>query len=286
MSRFDFAWVDVFATKPLTGNQLAVFKNAQFIPEELLLPLARELNLAEIVMLYPKAADQSWPIRIFTAAREIRFAGHPIMGAAFVASQLDMEAKDDIVLIETGGEKIEVLVSPTPSGGFHGNMVQPLPRIASVAKYHQNILAALGLVDSLLPIDIYDNGLRHVHVFLEDPNEVASLKPNLQLLSTCEIDTVCCFSRRGSDWVARVFIPDPDDPVPEDPATGSSAGPLSYHLARYRVIDYGDEVNIYQGEFIKRPSRLTASTQLDESGRPRISVRGDGFIIGEGHIDL
>src|ERR671937_2345606 len=81
---FRYTVVDVFTDKALAGNQLAVFTDATDIPEELLQPLAREMAFSETVFVYRPEADGHVRIRIFTPTLELPFAGHPILGTAFV----------------------------------------------------------------------------------------------------------------------------------------------------------------------------------------------------------
>src|ERR1700730_4996406 len=75
---------DVFTDRPLTGNQLAVFTEAERIPAEHFQALARELNLAETVFALPAESGGDVRIRIFTPTTELPFAGHPVLGSAFV----------------------------------------------------------------------------------------------------------------------------------------------------------------------------------------------------------
>jgi trans-2,3-dihydro-3-hydroxyanthranilate isomerase len=79
-----FVIADVFTDRPFAGNQLAVFTDATKIAEEDLQPLAREMNFSETVFVYPGRGDGHAAIRIFTPQRELPFAGHPVLGAAFV----------------------------------------------------------------------------------------------------------------------------------------------------------------------------------------------------------
>jgi trans-2,3-dihydro-3-hydroxyanthranilate isomerase len=81
---FRYVVADVFTDVPLAGNQLAVFTDAREIPEEQLQPLAREINFSETVFVYPPTAEGHVRIRIFTPDLEIPFAGHPVLGTAFV----------------------------------------------------------------------------------------------------------------------------------------------------------------------------------------------------------
>src|SRR5262245_66023406 len=82
----DFRYVicDVFTDRPLAGNQLAVFTDARALPERWLQPLAREINFAETVFVYPPASGGHARIRIFTQMQELPFAGNPILGTALV----------------------------------------------------------------------------------------------------------------------------------------------------------------------------------------------------------
>src|SRR5438477_10445623 len=84
--RFRYVVCDVFTDTPLAGNQLAVFTDAREIPESQLQALAREMAFSETVFVFPpskrEAADVR--IRIFTPRTELPFAGHPILGSAFV----------------------------------------------------------------------------------------------------------------------------------------------------------------------------------------------------------
>src|ERR687888_311302 len=79
-----YSVVDVFTDRPLAGNQLAVFTDATDIPEELLQPLAREMAFSETVFVYRPEGDGHVRIRIFTPSSELPFAGHPVLGTAFV----------------------------------------------------------------------------------------------------------------------------------------------------------------------------------------------------------
>src|SRR3954465_5465307 len=84
MGTFRFVVADVFTDVPFAGNQLAVFTDAREIPEARLQPLAREINFSETVFVYPAAGDGHARMRIFTPVLELPFAGHPVLGTAFV----------------------------------------------------------------------------------------------------------------------------------------------------------------------------------------------------------
>src|SRR3954463_10448941 len=105
MPTFRYVLADVFTDRPLAGTGLAVFTDARDIPEDKLQPLAREMNLSETVFVLPREGDGHARVRIFTPTNELPFAGHPILGTAFVlASPLQL----DEIRLETGAGVVPV----------------------------------------------------------------------------------------------------------------------------------------------------------------------------------
>ena len=79
--------VDVFTNTPLQGNPVAVFTGAAGLSAEAMQGAAREMNLSESVFVVDGRSDPGGydaHIRIFTPALELPFAGHPVLGTAFV----------------------------------------------------------------------------------------------------------------------------------------------------------------------------------------------------------
>ena len=91
----------------LEGNPLAVFTDARGIPDALLLSLAREMHLSETVFCYPARGTGHVRIRIFTPRHELPFAGHPVLGTAFVlAAPLQLPE----IVLETGVGPVPVRI--------------------------------------------------------------------------------------------------------------------------------------------------------------------------------
>jgi len=286
VSAYRYEICDVFTETPLAGNPLAVFVDAREIPEGRLLPLAREINYSETVFAYPPAAGGHARIRIFTPAHELPFAGHPVLGAACVlAAHLGSAALDgDTIRLETGRGTVPVRLGRTTGGIVFGWMSQPLPTVAPFAA-SDRLLAALGVAASTLPVEAYDNGVRHVYVGLDTADAVARLTPDLSaLLRVAPDHGVNCFAGEGRAWKTRMF--GPAYGVSEDPATGSAAGPLAVHLGRHARVPFGQEIDIAQGVEIGRPSRLHARA-FEEQGRvTRVEVGGSAVVVGEGEFRL
>jgi trans-2,3-dihydro-3-hydroxyanthranilate isomerase len=278
---FRYMVADVFTDTPLAGNALAVFTDAREIPEAQLQPLARELNLSETVFVLPPEGDGHARIRIFTPAAEIPFAGHPTLGTAFVlAAPLQLQE----ITLETRAGHVSVRLERDGPRIVFGWMSQPLPT-SEPFPHEREILDALGVARSELPVEVYDNGIKHLYVALGSEDEVAALAPDLSRLS--RFDAVLgfnCFAGAGGRWKTRMFAP--GGGVSEDPATGSAAGPLALHLARHGRIDFGDEIQISQGAEINRPSTLHARVEGTADRVERVEVGGSAVVVARGEFKL
>jgi len=274
--------VDVFTDVPLQGNQLAVFTDAAALPGETLQPLARELNLSETVYVLAPEQGADARIRIFTPTAELPFAGHPVLGTAIV---LGIERGLEHVALETGAGIVPVALGQGGGGADArtgcGSMVQPVPTWQPFERAPE-LLAALGVESSGLPVEMYANGPRHVYVELVSEDAVAALSPDLRALAALGEFGVSCFAGAGARWKSRMFAPALG--VPEDPATGSAAGPLALHLARHGRIAFGEEIEIRQGVELARPSRLRARASGSADAVERVEVAGSAVIVASGEF--
>jgi trans-2,3-dihydro-3-hydroxyanthranilate isomerase len=255
--------IDVFTEVPLQGNQLAVFTDATALQIATMQPLARELNVSETVFVFGPAQGGDARIRIFTPAVELPFAGHPVLGTAIV---LGIERGLEQVTLETGAGRVPVVLRRGEGGADartgYGSMLQPIPTWERYER-EAELLDALGVSGSGLPVEAYVNGPRHVYVELDSEQEVAALSPDLQALAA-----------------------PPGLGVPEDPATGSAAGPLAVHLARHGRIAFGEEIEIRQGVEVARPSLLRARATGSAEALERVEVAGSAVIVASGEFVL
>jgi trans-2,3-dihydro-3-hydroxyanthranilate isomerase len=283
MRTFGFVIADVFTDVPLAGNQLAVFTDATEIPEHELQRLARELNFSETVFVYRPAADGHARVRIFTPRNEIRFAGHPILGTAFVLGQ-PLQLGE--IRLETGSGTVSVALEREGAKIVFGRMAQPVPTWETRGPSEQaSLLAAVGVESSLLPVEVYDNGLRHAFVALDSPEAVAAVEPDLAALARLDdIFAVNCFAGSGLAWKTRMFAP--GDGMPEDPATGSAAGSLAVHLARHGGTSWGEELELSQGAEVGRPSTLYARAEGSGDRVERVEVGGSAVVVARGEFRL
>jgi trans-2,3-dihydro-3-hydroxyanthranilate isomerase len=278
---FRYVVADVFTDTPLAGNPLAVFTDARRLDDDEMQRLARELNLSESVFVLPADAGGHARIRIFTPSIELRFAGHPTLGSAFV---LAGPLQTPEIRLETPMGIVPVALEREHDRLVFGRMQQPLPSWEPFGEA-EALLAALRVERSELPVEHYDNGARFVYVALGSEEEVRTLRPDVSALSDVPgLLGVSCFAGSGPRWKVRMFAPGAG--VVEDPATGSAAGPLAVHLARHGRIGFGDEIEISQGAEIGRPSTLYARADGSAEELERVEVGGSAVIVARGEFRL
>ncbi len=273
---------DVFTDVPLHGNQVAVFGDAEGLSAELMQRTARELNLSETVFVLAPGDDGQCDahIRIFTPAIELPFAGHPVLGTAFILGE---HLGLDNIRLRTANGVVPVALERRDGAVAFGLMAQPVPTWTTFERADE-LLAAVGVELSGLPIEVYDNGPRHTFVQLPDEASVVALAPDIGALGRFGQVGVSCFAVTPEYVKARVFAPGLG--VAEDPATGSAAGPLAVHLARHGVIGFGERVEIRQGAEIGRPSILYAEAQGSPDQIDRVLVGGSAVVVARGEYQL
>jgi trans-2,3-dihydro-3-hydroxyanthranilate isomerase len=281
MTDFRYVVCDVFTDTPFQGNQLAVFTDARALDGETMQALAREINYSESTFVLPAEDGGHAKIRIFTPVHEMRFAGHPTLGTAFVlAGPLQLVE----IRLETLAGIVPVRLERDENRIVFGRMEQPLPTVRPYDA-EAELLSAVGVKRSELPVELYDNGVPHVYVCLGSEDEVARLRPDLNRLSgLSDVVGVNCFAGSGSRWKTRMFAP--SSGVAEDPATGSAAGPLALHLARHGRIGFGDEIEISQGAEVGRPSKLFARADGTAEKVERVEVGGSAVVVARGEFRL
>jgi trans-2,3-dihydro-3-hydroxyanthranilate isomerase len=275
---FRYVHVDVFTDTPLTGNQLAVFTDARGLETETMQALAKELGFSETTFVLPPEQGGHARMRIFNPWEEMRFAGHPTLGTAWV---LGAPMQLGVVVLETLSGLVDVTLDRDASGRIDfGRMRQPIPAIQPVAEADA-VFAAVGVDGSELPVDLYDNGATHIFVAVAGEQELASLRPDSSEIASFGVTGVNCFAGTGDRWTLRMFWP-----AGEDPATGSAAGPLACHLCRHGVLAWGTEIEIAQGAQVGRPSTLYARAEGGADAIELVEVGGRAVVVARGEFRL
>jgi len=270
---------DVFTDTALTGNQLAVFTDGRGLDDATMQKLAKEMAYSESVFVLPPVDGGHARIRIFTPVTELPFAGHPVLGSAFVlAAPLQLGE----IRLETGAGVVPVTLEREGARIAFGRMSQPIPEVEPFAE--ADVVQALLGIRSQLPVELYHQGPGFAYFVLESSGAVAALEPDFGALGKITDYGISCLAGSGEKWKTRMFAP--TSGVPEDPATGSAAGPLAMHLARHGRISFGDEIEISQGDEIGRPSKLYARVTGTAEKVDTIEVGGSAVVVARGEFRL
>lgn len=272
--------VDAFARIPLTGNPVAVFLASDDLSAEQMQRIAREMNLSETTFVHKPRQGGDAHVRIFTPVNELPFAGHPLLGTAIA---LGRSTSGDRLRLETAMGVIPFELDRVAGQAVAARMRQPVPRWEPFDRADE-LLEALGVSASTLPVEIYRNGPRHVLVGFESIEALSKLDPDHRALARFPDMATNCFAGSGNRLRNRMFSPAYG--VVEDAATGSAAGPLAIHLARHGMHPYGRHVEIAQGVEIDRPSTMGALVHGEGDRVDSVEVFGHGVVTIEGVLHV
>jgi trans-2,3-dihydro-3-hydroxyanthranilate isomerase len=272
--------VDVFTEKPLEGNPLAVFPDSPGIDAVTMQRIAQELNLPETTfVLPPTRSDCVARVRIFTPKKELAFAGHPTIGTGFVLRT------EGIVPVNVSDFFLEEAVGPVAvrvEPDSRAMLWLTTPPIAS-GRFYDSALCAkvLGLEGGdLLDIapQLLNAGNPTVFIALRDKNAVDRAWLDLsgmKLLRGSDVELMCVFvfTPTPGGAYSRMFAPEYG--VPEDPATGSSTGPLAAFMMSHGLTRTasGSRFVSEQGTKMGRRSLLHVRVR-GEGGSDAIEVGG------------
>ena len=291
MATYRYFVVDVFTQTPLEGNPLAVFSDPQGLDTATMQRIARELNLAETAFLFPPAQPQhAAHVRIFTPAAEMRFAGHPTIGSAYVLRHLGRVPQSTTEFV------LEELIGPVPVRVEADNGAPMLwlttPPIEFGPAYDRALCArALQLrEDDLLPAvepQWLSAGNPNIYIPLRTPQAVdrATCEPAGARLLAREPICVFVFAPVPGGAYSRMFAPGLG--VPEDPATGSATGPLAAYMIKHGLAPAHDGARFVSEQGVKMGRRSVLHVHLrGEGGSSGIEVGGSAVLLATASMEL
>jgi len=284
--------VDVFTTQPLEGNPLAVFPEASGLDDVTMQKIAREMNLSETVFVVPATrASFAAGVRIFTPTRELPFAGHPTVGTSFVlldegtvpagTKQFVLEEKVGPVAIrvETGECPLIWLTTPPISYGRTYDRLRCAQALG---------VAAHDLLD--ITPQWLSAGNPTIFIALRDRRAVdgAGLDSHgVSIIKGADAAPICVFvfTPVPEGAYSRMFAPEYG--VPEDPATGSSTGPLAAFMVRHRLVSGAAGTRFVSEQGVKMGRRSLLYVELHGAGgADGIDVGGYVTPVAEGSLKL
>ncbi|MGI5245912.1 PhzF family phenazine biosynthesis protein [Dactylosporangium sp. CA-139066] len=283
---YGYVIADVFTDTALEGNPLAVVPDAAGLSAARMQRIAREMNLSETTFVFPPAAGGDVRVRIFTPVGELPFAGHPTFGtAAVLAATGHPGVRDGGLRMETGMGVVPFEFTGEAGGGRvrAARMLQPIP-VWEPYDRAAELLDALGVASSTLPIEVYRNGPRHAFIGLATVAELSALRVDLRALAGHDDLAANCFAPTADPlvWRARMFSPAYG--VTEDAGTGSAAGPLALHLGRHGRIRPGATITVRQGVEMGRPSTIRATATVADGAVQRVEISGTAVVVADGRL--
>ena len=298
--RRKFYTLDVFTDVALAGNPLAVVLDSERLDAGRMQAIAREFNLAETVFIEePHNPVNTARMRIFTPGRELRFAGHPTIGAAVLLAHLrapDLLAREDLrIVVEEAVGDIVCVARHRKGQAMAAYFTLPqLPEAAGEAPSEEALAAGLGL--GLADIGFGDHRPTHctagtpfLFVPIASLAAMAQARPNLKLWGENGGPAVYLYTDevvdKGSTWHARMFASGWG--ISEDPATGSAAAAFASVVMQFeRPGDGGHVFVIEQGLEMGRPSFISLGVDVEDGALKVATIGGSAVIVGQGAIDL
>lgn len=173
--------LDVFADRPGSGNPLGVVLDAGGLDRDAMQAFAAWANLSETIFFVPQTTtDADYCIRIFTPRRELPFAGHPSVGAAWAAIDTGLVPARATLMQECGAGLLPVRVEQR-DGNRRIHVRSPRAHAVDTSgDFKAELATALaGMSLGALPPALWDNGPRWWLVHLASAAEVRTLRPNL-----------------------------------------------------------------------------------------------------------
>lgn len=242
--------VDVFAERPLAGNQLAVVRNCAELDTAMMQAITREMNFSETTFVVDEKPGEAW-VRIFTPDRELPFAGHPTLGTAWVLGRgrnrhtLHLNAGQVPVDFGSGG-----IAWMRPPAVALGEFLDPATAAALTGLDETEM-------EPRYPSRHAEIGPRFLLIGLRSLDSLRRMEINPAVKSGIADGVLGVFAfakeayNEDADFAARMISL--GQWLREDPATGSANTAFAAYL---RSLGVSGRIVVEQGFEIGRPSRL------------------------------
>ncbi|MCX7165533.1 MAG: PhzF family phenazine biosynthesis protein [Rhodocyclales bacterium] len=289
-----FHIVDVFAERPYTGNQLAVVTGSDGLSDETMQQLAAETNYSETTFVSSTPEpDGGYRVRIFTPAREIAFAGHPILGTAWVVRHHLAPAAAGPVRLNLAVGQVPVTFESSTTDGEVAWFLAPPVTLGPICA-PERIAVALGIlpddIETRVPVRQFSAGtsamivpLRGLDALRRSRLDLAAFAPLASEGFPPLVYLFCTETHQpGNDLCARFFFE--AHGLREDPATGNGAAFLGAYLLEHEFFAAGDlSLRIEQGYEMRRPSLVRLRARM-AGGKREVRVGGRVIPIVQGDL--
>ena len=289
-----FYIVDVFAEQRYAGNPLAVVVDAADMSPEVMQQIALETNYSETTFVTPAPeADGGYRVRMFTPALEIGFAGHPILGTAWVV-------RHHVAPEVSGPVRLNLAVGPVPvtfeSSSDSTEVAWFLAPPVSLGPTCsvERIAAALGVspddIETRAPVQQISAGTSLIIVPMRSLVALRRSKLDLDAFAPLAaagfpplVYVFCREAYHTENYLCARFFFEAYG-VREDPATGNGAAFLGAYLLEHRFFPESDlSLRIEQGYEVRRPSLVMLRARMAD-GLRGVSVGGHVIPTVQGEL--
>lgn len=282
----EYFLVDVFSSRPYSGNGLPVFVDPGPLTASQMLAITRELRFFEAIFVFRTEDPRKVRARVFDLFEELPFAGHPLLGAAAVLHRLAAGGERETWHFGLPAKTVAIATERTPAGCF-GWLDQGRPEFLGTVADRQPYAAAFGLTAADLhpdlPLEVVSTGLRYLILPLR-PGILGKARPVVDL--TALLAGVCAAYAVLLDEEGLEIRHWNNDGVLEDVATGSAAGTIGAYRRKHGLAAAGEPFVLQQGRFLGRPSELRVVAEGDSVATGNIRVGGDVVFVGRGVLDV
>jgi len=285
----EFFIVDVFTIgRKYTGNQLAVYLGSP--PAALMQQLAKEINFSETTFVTSDLPENGgYNVRIFMPEVEVDFAGHPVLGTAYVIQRELIGRPVERLILNLPLGQIPVTFSDDGLLWMRQNPPEFGPTFTGT-DLAQILNVAEADIDTRFPVQEVSTGMAFVLAPLVSLEAVERARVNLDrlraLLGAHDAIAPAIFCAETLDAENDIHVRVLDDiyGAPEDPATGSANGCIAGYIVEHGYFG-SDKIAIRseQGYQIGRPSLLHLEAERAED-QIIIRVGGRVEMVAQGRM--
>jgi PhzF family phenazine biosynthesis protein len=200
--------IDAFSDRVFGGNPACVVPLEEWLPDEIMLKIAKENAVAETVFFVDKGAKIH--LRWFTPDIEMDLCGHATLASAHCLATILGYAHDEIVFETISGD----LIVKVENGLYKMDFPSRMPVAASLAP---NISKSL----NIQPKEVLQS--RDYVLVYENETAIRNIKIDRQLFDQINLGpggVIVTAMGDNCDFVSRFFTPQAT--ILEDPVTGSA----------------------------------------------------------------
>lgn len=281
--------VDVFTSRPYSGNSLAVFPDSTGLDSAQMSRITKELRYFESIFLTSTDDDHTFNARVFDLLDELTFAGHPVIGAACVLHALRGTGQDERWRIKMAARTVEVRTRQRGPLNFSAMLDQGaaeflnLPDESRRAEFAAWFSLASSDLDPALRPQVVSTGLRYLVLPVRgDALARAQITRSGLDRGLAELGAQFAYLLDATALEGRHWN---NDGVVEDVATGSGAGCVAAYLRRYDRLGDGVTTTLHQGRFTGRPTEMTICAHGSGTDIHSVEVGGEVALVGQGRLD-